>query len=525
MSITGNGAFIRVLLNAAAISLFATGAIAQGTFPMERLADLGRALDVAQCDGAAVSTWLGTGVDIDVVGKVGGWYQIEMPAFQRVHETLTGRTAIDWHDGMVVMLGGRPRGFYDGMTIANLLREVDGQVTKIVATRGVVEMLIETPFGADFFYTDHSLSVFEFNAVVSSDWYTAYLAPRLADLGGKSTRFVVSESPFPGRFMLAHSPSDAAGAVSMWIQNIEFYNPLYCAVAHGYADIVRMLLDAGADVRPDGPGTQTALHLAAARGRTGVIDEMIAFGVDPELKDKNDETAIFAAVRADRFRSVRCLVRHDVVWNGRNRSGLTPMDVAKDLKVGECVAVLEWRKGFHWSTGLNTNVSSSTESGYGGAPGAGLFFDLHFRLSHRQWVTTEFGYTIRGTAVTGSDALVSDQSGSPYYEYQHMDISPRLNWTIYEGASSRWFAILGGEYRQQLAVDIRTDSGRFEPTDVSDRLNSSGSALTYGLGFSRFTTKGALVGLELRRSSTLSGEWTSVGGGLNSWVLMIRIGS
>lgn len=265
--------------------------------------------------------------------------------------------------------------------------------------------------------------------------------------------------------------------------------------------------------------------MAAQYGQVRVLDLLLESGVDPELKDGNNETAIFAAVRANQTKALRCLLGHGVVWDGKNRVGKTPKWVAKNLKYTECVAILEWRQPLHLSSGVNVSISSATESGYGGAPGAGLFLDVHIRLAERQWLTTEFGYTIRGTEITGSDEWVEDNSGSPYYEYSHLDISPRLNWAFSEAAISRWYGIFGGEYRLQAAADIRTDSELWDPIDVSDRLESSGLAMTFGLGFSRFTTGGYLLGMELRRSMTLSGEWTSAGGGLNSWVLVFRFGS
>jgi hypothetical protein len=42
---------------------------------------------------------------------------------------------------------------------------------------------------------------------------------------------------------------------------------------------------------------------------------------------------------------------------------------------------------------------------------------------------------------------------------------------------------------------------------------------------SRFTTRGALLGMEIRRSVTVSGDYTVSGGGLGSWLLLFRFGS
>ena len=59
-------------------------------------------------------------------------------------------------------------------------------------------------------------------------------------------------------------------------------SPLICAASHGDADVVRTLLDAGADVELTDNPPETALRLAAAFGYPEVVDLLIAAGARPQ---------------------------------------------------------------------------------------------------------------------------------------------------------------------------------------------------------------------------------------------------
>jgi hypothetical protein len=59
-------------------------------------------------------------------------------------------------------------------------------------------------------------------------------------------------------------------------------SPLICAASHGDADVVRALLDAGADVELTGTPPETALRLAAAFGYPAVVDMLVGAGARPQ---------------------------------------------------------------------------------------------------------------------------------------------------------------------------------------------------------------------------------------------------
>ena len=59
-------------------------------------------------------------------------------------------------------------------------------------------------------------------------------------------------------------------------------SPLICAASHGDSDVVRVLLDAGANVGLTDNPPDTALRLAAAYGNPDVVDLLVAAGAQPQ---------------------------------------------------------------------------------------------------------------------------------------------------------------------------------------------------------------------------------------------------
>lgn len=73
------------------------------------------------------------------------------------------------------------------------------------------------------------------------------------------------------------------------------YTPLIEAASLGEADMVRMFLDAGADVNGTNADGQTALTMA--RWHTNAIPVLLAAGADPNAKDKYGNSPIDYAIR------------------------------------------------------------------------------------------------------------------------------------------------------------------------------------------------------------------------------------
>jgi len=74
------------------------------------------------------------------------------------------------------------------------------------------------------------------------------------------------------------------------------FTPLMYASRHGLIQIVKTLLDNGADPNHKGNEDQTALNFAAAYGKSDVSQLLIAAGADPFYNDKNGDNFIRLAI-------------------------------------------------------------------------------------------------------------------------------------------------------------------------------------------------------------------------------------
>jgi ankyrin repeat protein len=74
-------------------------------------------------------------------------------------------------------------------------------------------------------------------------------------------------------------------------ENAQHVAPILSAVAGGDADVVRELLDAGADVASRQEGGYTALHSAAAGGDEAIVRLLLEYGADPTSRTEAGQTA------------------------------------------------------------------------------------------------------------------------------------------------------------------------------------------------------------------------------------------
>ncbi len=83
----------------------------------------------------------------------------------------------------------------------------------------------------------------------------------------------------------------------------------------GRPDIVELLLAAGANVGKRYRGGQTVLHLAAARGLTPVVNQLISAKADLAATDELGNTPLDEAVLHNQLETVRSLLDHGAPLN------------------------------------------------------------------------------------------------------------------------------------------------------------------------------------------------------------------
>lgn len=85
---------------------------------------------------------------------------------------------------------------------------------------------------------------------------------------------------------------------------------LHCAAMHGQNHIMRLLLEAGADVQALDNATRTALHLVAAHGHGTCVKMLLDAGSDPTLTDAQGASPISLAEKGGHLGSLRLMRLH-----------------------------------------------------------------------------------------------------------------------------------------------------------------------------------------------------------------------
>jgi len=107
----------------------------------------------------------------------------------------------------------------------------------------------------------------------------------------------------------------------------EDFPPLDGAVYAG-VDMVRLLLDAGAEVDPrTRQGGCTPLHLAATLGKQGVAEVLVCAGADVNAVDCNGDTPLHMAAREEMGDVLHYLVGAGGDVHAANKAGKTARDM------------------------------------------------------------------------------------------------------------------------------------------------------------------------------------------------------
>jgi len=98
--------------------------------------------------------------------------------------------------------------------------------------------------------------------------------------------------------LLAHDANlNAMGAKYGVIQVM----PLHLAAEAGFADVIQVLLDHGADINActGGQNRVTPLHMAAAKGKSDVVKMLLRSGADVNARDVKEQTPLTWALVAE----------------------------------------------------------------------------------------------------------------------------------------------------------------------------------------------------------------------------------
>ena len=106
------------------------------------------------------------------------------------------------------------------------------------------------------------------------------------------------------------------------------HSPLVSAVVDGNADIVALLLAAGADPKKANGQGILPLTAAAGGGQADLVQKLLDKGADPDAVDSSGAPAIFAAISRDDLETVKRLVTKGAKLNVKDGGGSTPIQAA-----------------------------------------------------------------------------------------------------------------------------------------------------------------------------------------------------
>lgn len=131
-------------------------------------------------------------------------------------------------------------------------------------------------------------------------------------------------------------------------ENDKGLNPLVTAVASGHRDIVRYLIEHGADVNyePNVAGDKLYLNLAPPlllAGRLGyedIVEDLLKAGAKVGIQDERGQTALLQSSCHCKPKMIELLVREGADLNERDRKGWTPLMCAAWNGCSKAVRVL-----------------------------------------------------------------------------------------------------------------------------------------------------------------------------------------
>ena len=124
-------------------------------------------------------------------------------------------------------------------------------------------------------------------------------------------------------------------------------SPLIMAAYQGYTEIVRLLLEAGADVTVVDPGMKaTALHAAAYAGRSEAAKLLIDYHIDIDKQGPNNGyTALHDAIWQNNIDTAHIIIEGGAKLHIKSHSGQTPLEFALSRNRREIAAMIQQKLG------------------------------------------------------------------------------------------------------------------------------------------------------------------------------------
>jgi ankyrin repeat protein len=123
-------------------------------------------------------------------------------------------------------------------------------------------------------------------------------------------------------------------------QNQNGYTPLHFAAEYGHVEVVKILLEKGANIEAQNQNAYTTLHFAAEKGNFAVIKILLEKVADIEAKSQNGYTPLHLAAGDGNVEVVKILLEKGANIEAQNLYAYTPLHFAAEYGHVEVVKIL-----------------------------------------------------------------------------------------------------------------------------------------------------------------------------------------
>jgi ankyrin repeat protein len=134
-----------------------------------------------------------------------------------------------------------------------------------------------------------------------------------------------------------------SSGISPDASDVPYHNPLVMAVIKNKEEAVNTLIQLGADVNKTISGLGgggTALHAAAARTMPNIVKMLLDAGADINKEDNDGRTPLITAISLDNIDMVKFLIANGADINMINRNNETPLYIAATLSNTKVIKLL-----------------------------------------------------------------------------------------------------------------------------------------------------------------------------------------
>lgn len=118
------------------------------------------------------------------------------------------------------------------------------------------------------------------------------------------------------------------------------WTALHFAAQSGRMEIMKILLEKGADIEARAAGRVTPLYLAAVRGQVNAAALLLSNGAVVDVENRSGLTPLYAAAQRGDVPMVSCLLKAGANINHSGRNGWTPLHIAVQSGYSEIVEIM-----------------------------------------------------------------------------------------------------------------------------------------------------------------------------------------